>query len=60
MVTAKILCGMEYHEPAAYLESLQRQRPKLGTETTAKMLNHLGRPHENVDCVQIAGSNGKG
>jgi len=51
---------MEYHEAADYLESLQRRRPKLGTETTARMLSHLGNPHDGVDCVQIAGSNGKG
>jgi len=51
---------MQYHEAAAYLESLQRRRPKLGTETTARMLSHLGTPQAGVDFVQIAGSNGKG
>jgi dihydropteroate synthase len=51
---------MEYHEAAGYLESLQRRRPKLGVETTARMLSHLGDPQGDVDCVQIAGSNGKG
>ena len=51
---------MEYHESVDYLESLQRRRPKLGTETTATLLSELGRPHEEIDCVQIAGSNGKG
>ncbi|MFD1562564.1 dihydropteroate synthase [Haloarchaeobius amylolyticus] len=51
---------MEYHEAVNYLENLDRSRPKLGTETTARMLSDLGNPHERVDCVQIAGSNGKG
>ncbi|MDS0279575.1 dihydropteroate synthase [Halomicroarcula sp. S1AR25-4] len=51
---------MEYHESADYLQSLQRRRPKLGTETTARMLSHLGTPQASLDCVQIAGSNGKG
>lgn len=51
---------MEYRDSVAYLESLQRLRPKLGTETTAKMLSHLGNPHDGIACVQIAGSNGKG
>ncbi|MDQ2051741.1 dihydropteroate synthase [Natronolimnohabitans sp. A-GB9] len=51
---------MEYHESVDYLESLQRCRPKLGTETTAALLSQLDRPHEDLDCVQIAGSNGKG
>ena len=51
---------MEYHESAEYLQSLQRRRPKLGTETTARMLSHLGDPEDSFDSVQIAGSNGKG
>jgi|AntRauTorcE11897_2_1112592.scaffolds.fasta_scaffold00399_10 dihydropteroate synthase len=51
---------MQYHEAADYLESLQRRRPKLGTETTARMLSHLGEPQAGVDVVQVAGSNGKG
>ncbi|WP_324759418.1 dihydropteroate synthase [Haloarcula montana] len=51
---------MEYHEAADYLQSLQRRRPKLGTETTARMLAHLGDPQRGPDFVQVAGSNGKG
>jgi dihydropteroate synthase len=51
---------MEYHESAEYLQSLQRRRPKLGTETTVRMLSHFGNPQVDIDCVQIAGSNGKG
>jgi dihydropteroate synthase len=51
---------MDSHDPRAYLNGLQRNRPKLGTETTARMLDHLGRPTADVDCVQVAGSNGKG
>ena len=51
---------MDYRESAERLQSLQRRRPKLGTETTARLLAHLGNPHERLRCVQIAGSNGKG
>ncbi|MGQ4555546.1 dihydropteroate synthase [Halobellus sp. GM3] len=51
---------MKYHEAADYLTSFQQRRPKLGIETTARMLSHFGDPHLDVDCVQIAGSNGKG
>ncbi|KAA9395896.1 dihydropteroate synthase [Haloarcula sp. CBA1130] len=51
---------MKYHESADYLQSLQRRRPKLGTDTTARMLAHLGDPDDSFDSVQIAGSNGKG
>jgi folylpolyglutamate synthase/dihydrofolate synthase len=51
---------MEYHEAADYLSSLQRRRPKLGIETTARMLSHFDNPQLDIDCVQISGSNGKG
>ncbi len=51
---------MSYEEAADRLEGLQRRRPKLGTETTARMLAHLGDPQEGFDAVQVAGSNGKG
>jgi dihydropteroate synthase len=51
---------MEYHEAVSYLEGLDRSRPKLGTETTSRMLSSLDEPHAGVDYVQIAGSNGKG
>lgn len=51
---------MEYREAVDYLESLDRSRPKLGTETTARMLSALGNTHEGVNYIQIAGSNGKG
>lgn len=51
---------MEYHQAINRLERLRRRRPKLGTETTAALLDHHGRPHEELTAVQIAGSNGKG
>ncbi|ERG96827.1 MAG: folylpolyglutamate synthase/dihydrofolate synthase [Haloquadratum walsbyi J07HQW2] len=51
---------MDYHEAADVLTGLQQRRPKLGVETTTRMLAHLDDPHASIDCVQIAGSNGKG
>jgi len=51
---------MEYPEAVNTLERLRRVRPKLGTETTATILEQLGAPHEDLDAVQVAGSNGKG
>ncbi|SFC08358.1 dihydropteroate synthase [Halobiforma haloterrestris] len=51
---------MEYHEAADFCFGLRRFRPKPGTESTARLLAHLENPHEDVDFVQIAGSNGKG
>ncbi|ELY45183.1 dihydropteroate synthase [Natronorubrum sulfidifaciens] len=51
---------MEYHEAADFLFDLRRFRPKPGTESTSRLLAHLENPHEDVEFVQIAGSNGKG
>ncbi|MFB6183191.1 MAG: dihydropteroate synthase [Haloarculaceae archaeon] len=51
---------MEFHEAVNYLDGLPHSRPKLGTETTASMLAHLGWRPDGVMYVQVAGSNGKG
>ncbi|MDL5361856.1 dihydropteroate synthase [Halalkalicoccus sp. NIPERK01] len=51
---------MEFHDAANFLFDLRRFRPKPGTESTADLLRHLDDPHEGVEYVQIAGSNGKG
>ncbi|WP_247002477.1 dihydropteroate synthase [Halosolutus gelatinilyticus] len=51
---------MEYHEAADFLFGLRRFRPRPGTESTARLLAHLENSQESIDCVQIAGSNGKG
>lgn len=51
---------MNYHEAANFLLDLRRFPPRPGTDATADLLAHLGDPHEDLPCVQIAGSNGKG
>ncbi len=51
---------MDYHEAANFLFDLRRLRPKPGTDSTADLLAHLGDPHDGVQFVQVAGSNGKG
>ena len=51
---------MNYRAAAERLQSLQQRRPKLGTDTTARMLSFLDDPQADFDCVQVAGSNGKG
>ncbi|WP_290817475.1 dihydropteroate synthase [Halovivax sp.] len=51
---------MEYYEAANRLYDLGRFGIRPGTESTADVLAHLGDPHEAVETVQIAGSNGKG
>ncbi|MFT4923069.1 MAG: folylpolyglutamate synthase/dihydrofolate synthase, partial [Haloarculaceae archaeon] len=51
---------MEYHEVVNTLEGLRRLRPKLGTGTTASLLDYLDTDPETMTAVQVAGSNGKG
>ncbi len=42
------------------LFALQRLGIKVGLEHTEKLLNAIGDPHLNLDCIHIAGTNGKG
>jgi len=51
---------MEFHEAANFLFELRRFPPRPGTDATQALLSSLSDPHEGLDCVQIAGSNGKG
>jgi dihydropteroate synthase len=51
---------MQYHEAANFLFDLRRFQVEPGTESIRGLLAHLGDPHEEVQFVQIAGSNGKG
>ena len=52
--------GMEFHEAANFLFDLRRFAPRPGLDPTRELLAELGDPHEDLVCVQIAGSNGKG
>ncbi|MFC7075671.1 dihydropteroate synthase [Haloarcula halophila] len=51
---------MEFHEAANFLFELRRFASRPGTDATGDLLSSLGNPHEGLDCIQIAGSNGKG
>jgi dihydropteroate synthase len=51
---------MEYDEAANFLFDLRRFQVDPGTESIRDLLASLGDPHEDVQFVQIAGSNGKG
>tara|TARA_Y100001970_G_scaffold150565_1_gene184577 strand:- start:1290 stop:2531 length:1242 start_codon:yes stop_codon:yes gene_type:complete len=42
------------------LFSLQRLGIKVGLEHTEKLLNAIGDPHLKLNCIHIAGTNGKG
>ncbi len=51
---------MKFYEAANFLFDLQRFPSRPGTDATVALLSELGDPHERLDCVQVAGSNGKG
>ncbi|MFB6073690.1 MAG: dihydropteroate synthase [Haloarculaceae archaeon] len=51
---------MEFHEAANFLFDLRRFPLRPGTDATRDLLAHLGDPHADLRCVQVAGSNGKG
>jgi dihydropteroate synthase len=51
---------MDYHEAANFLFDLRRYSPRAGVASTERLLGHLGDPHADLTCVQVAGSNGKG
>jgi len=51
---------MDYHAAADFLSDLRRFALDPGTESIRDLLAQLDDPHEGVEFVQIAGSNGKG
>ena len=51
---------MKFHEAANALFGLRRFGTRPGTDATAALLAHLDNPHEEIPCVQVAGTNGKG
>jgi len=51
---------MDYHAAADFLSDLRRFALDPGTESIRGLLTHLDDPHEDVEFVQVAGSNGKG
>ncbi len=51
---------MKFHDAANFLYDLRRFGPRPGIESTADLLAALDDPHDDLDCVQVAGSNGKG
>jgi dihydropteroate synthase len=51
---------MDYHAAADFLSDLRRFALDPGTESIRDLLAHLDDPHDDVDFVQVAGSNGKG
>ncbi len=51
---------MNYQQACAWLDAHQFFKIKLGLETTCSLLAELGNPQEQLKCMHIAGTNGKG
>ena len=51
---------MTYEEALKYIHSVNWVGSKLGLERTRELLGKLGRPHEQLKFIHIAGTNGKG
>lgn len=51
---------MNYQQAASWLDQLQLFTIKLGLETTRTLLTGLGNPQDQLKCIHIAGTNGKG
>jgi dihydrofolate synthase / folylpolyglutamate synthase len=51
---------MRYQQAIDYLFSLQKFGIKLGLKNITKLLSLLGNPHTSLNCIHVAGTNGKG
>lgn len=51
---------MNYKEALKYIEETHKFGMKLGLDSTGKLLELLGNPHENLKVIHVAGTNGKG
>ncbi|MCK8603453.1 bifunctional folylpolyglutamate synthase/dihydrofolate synthase [Desulfoferrobacter suflitae] len=51
---------LSYQESLNYLYGLQKHGIKFGLNSTGNMLSRVGNPHEQLRCIHIAGTNGKG
>ena len=56
----ELLFDLELSEELEWLEARERFGIKLGLENTRILLERFGNPHQNVPCLHIAGTNGKG
>jgi dihydrofolate synthase / folylpolyglutamate synthase len=51
---------MPYKQSIDYLFGLQKFGIKLGLENISRLLSLLGNPHKSLNCIHVAGTNGKG
>ncbi len=51
---------MNYQEAWEFLDQLQFFKIKLGLDSMNQFLERLGNPHQNLKCIHVGGTNGKG
>lgn len=51
---------MNYEESLAYIEQLNTRGIALGLERMTMLMDLLGNPQEQIRCIHVAGTNGKG
>lgn len=51
---------MKYQEAWQFLDNLQFFKIKLGLESMTMFMKRLGSPEQDLSCIHIAGTNGKG
>lgn len=51
---------MKYSEALAYIDEKDKFGSRLGLESIGKLLELLGDPQEELKCIHIGGTNGKG
>ncbi len=51
---------MNYEQAWQFLDQLQLFKIKLGLDSMNRFLERLGNPQQNLQCIHIAGTNGKG
>ncbi len=54
------MTNASYQETISWLFSLQKFGIKLGLGSITRLLELLGNPHHSLQCIHIAGTNGKG
>jgi len=51
---------MNYNEVLDYLFSMEKFGPKLGLTNITRFLSKIGNPHNSLNSIHVAGTNGKG
>jgi dihydrofolate synthase/folylpolyglutamate synthase len=51
---------MNYQEAWEFLDQLQFFKIKLGLDSMNQFLERLGNPHQDLKCIHVGGTNGKG